>query len=282
MERYPTVAALVEALQAYLQGTAVLQTSSQSPVLARPSRRKWQLLAGVLLAAGGITAAVWGWRAWAGSATSQGGANTPAPAALTGQLEVLLWSATPDGPKQGIRVQDANALPAKAGERVQIRAKLNTPAYVYLVLIDSQGQAVPLAPWNPTNKLAVKHFLPLPANLQPTTEISSPPNTAMGWPLNHKDGLETILLLARRTPLDIDLGPLLANMPAVRLRNPEEVLERGSDTDGPMLNLLDQHRTHRGFDDDAAQIDEPLLELLQRLRPHFDLIRAVRFAHQGK
>jgi hypothetical protein len=100
-----------------------------------------------------------------------------------------------------------------------------------------------------------------------------------GWRLDEKPGLETVLLLARRTPLETDLGPLLTGLPAARLRHTEEVLERGYDADGPVQRLLDQHR---GIDEEAEQIDEPLLQLLQRLRPHFELVRVVRFAHQGQ
>jgi hypothetical protein len=32
---------------------------------------------------------------------------------------------------------------------------------------------------------------------------------------------------------------------------------------------------------EATDIDEPLLALMERLRQHFEMIRAVRFAHQG-
>jgi hypothetical protein len=38
---------------------------------------------------------------------------------------------------------------------------------------------------------------------------------------------------------------------------------------------------NRGPSQDAEEIDDPLLQLMDRLRPHFQGIRAVRFAHQG-
>jgi hypothetical protein len=38
----------------------------------------------------------------------------------------------------------------------------------------------------------------------------------------------------------------------------------------------------RGFQKDLRDIDEPLEHLLGRLLGEFELLRAVRFAHQGK
>jgi hypothetical protein len=37
----------------------------------------------------------------------------------------------------------------------------------------------------------------------------------------------------------------------------------------------------RGGGKAAKHIDDPLLRLMERLRPHFEVIRAVRFAHQA-
>lgn len=101
---------------------------------------------------------------------------------------------------------------------MQIRATLNTPAHVYLVLIDSQGKAVPLYPWNPGTRIDTTRFLPLPS-VPPTATAGSPPGSDKGWSLDRNDGLETVLLLARRTPLEVDLAPLLANVPPTRLRH---------------------------------------------------------------
>ena len=33
---------------------------------------------------------------------------------------------------------------------------------------------------------------------------------------------------------------------------------------------------------EEERIDEPLLQLMERLRPHFELARAVRFAYQAE
>ena len=96
------------------------------------------------------------------------------------------------------------------------------------------------------------------------------------------DGLETVLLLARLTPLppDLNLADLIGQLPPAPLRNPGEFAGRGGDEGQPVdsLNLGE----NRGVEKEAAAIDDPLLGLMQRLREHFEVIRAVRFAHQGR
>jgi hypothetical protein len=43
--------------------------------------------------------------------------------------------------------------------------------------------------------------------------------------------------------------------------------------------ILDRER---GLGKKAQEIDEPLVQLMERLQEDFELIRAVRFAHDGK
>ena len=39
---------------------------------------------------------------------------------------------------------------------------------------------------------------------------------------------------------------------------------------------------HRGIGEKAEEIADPLLQLIERLKPHFEMIRVVRFAYQGE
>ena len=271
-ERYSSIGVLIDALQAYLGGMALPETRSFAPNRAVVSRRRpWRWVVGGV--AGVISLGLLGLAFLRDHPKTE---SAPAAAAtpLTGELEVRLWSDS----KRGQRVQEFGVLPARAGEQMQIQARLNAPAYLYLVLIDSQGNAVPLSPWNAGSRLTARTFFPLPGELQPVAEVRSPPEDGRGWRLDKNAGLETVLLLARRTPLETDLGPLLAGLPPAKLRHAEELLERTYDAQGNLQRPLDQHR---GIGDEAEQIDEPLLHLLQRLRPHFEVIRALRFAHQG-
>jgi hypothetical protein len=52
---------------------------------------------------------------------------------------------------------------------------------------------------------------------------------------------------------------------------------------GPGLNAPRQQEViYRGLDlTESREIDEPVLKVMERLRPHFELIKAVRFAHEG-
>jgi hypothetical protein len=97
-------------------------------------------------------------------------------------------------------------------------------------------------------------------------------------------GLETVLLLARRTPLSssTDLAGLVGPLPPSPLRDVHEFARGGFDEGQP----VDALRTgqHRGIEEEAGKIDEPLLQVMERLRRrgHFDVIKPVRFAYQGE
>ena len=39
---------------------------------------------------------------------------------------------------------------------------------------------------------------------------------------------------------------------------------------------------HRDPEDEAGEIDHPVMRVMARLREHFEVVRAVRFAHQAQ
>jgi serine/threonine-protein kinase len=212
----------------------------------------------------------------------QGGTEPPPmvrPAeALAGDLSVQVWSPTEEGSKHGLRVEEPGALPVANDERVHLHARLNQAAYLYLLWITSQGEVKPLYPWDPP-KLGFAGKLPSP---QLQTEADSPAKLAQGWKVQGPGGLETALLLVRLTPLgaETDLEKVMGRLPATRLRNHREVV---------WLELVPGRAAARRTDvlnrdvnvDEADEIDDPVLKLMERLRPHFELIKAVRFAHLG-
>src|SRR5262249_52418576 len=113
-------------------------------------------------------------------------------------------------------------------------------------------------------------------------ELHSPPELNRGWDVKGESGLETALLLARNKPLpaDLDLKRVVGRLPPAALHDPHEVawLEWGPG----MKAAPQQAGRFRDLDlTGAKEIDEPILKLMEQLRPHFDLIKAVRFAHQG-
>src|SRR5262249_11136074 len=150
------------------------------------------------------------------------------------------------------------------------------------ILLDSRGDVHPLHPWKPE-----RGFRELPPAPRAIQELSLPENTPdKGWELDEHDGLETFLLLVRRTPLpdEDDLASRIGKYPSAPLRHPQEFVVRGAGFDGSNVDR-DLHRglesdvTKRGLNLEAKKIDEPLLQVFERLRPDFELIRAVRFAH---
>ena len=97
-------------------------------------------------------------------------------------------------------------------------------------------------------------------------------------------GLETVLLLAARTPLPagIDLAGLIGKLPPSPLGNPLEFAVRGFDEWQPDETIkIDQNR---GIGDEPVRIDDPLLQLKERLmsQGRFEVIRWVRFAYRGE
>lgn len=199
---------------------------------------------------------------------------SPAAGALSGELIVRIWS--PDESKKGLVVgKDFGVLPTHNGEKVHLEARVNQPAYLYLLWLDSKGNVDPLYPWNRT-------FDKLPAVQELRSDLHSPPELDRGWPMVGPSGLDTALLLIRHTPLaaEVDLREVIGELPAAPLRNPQEVAIRGFDAGQP-VNAIDVG-AFRGLGQEAQKIDEPILQLMERLRPHFESIRAVRFAHEGE
>jgi hypothetical protein len=204
----------------------------------------------------------------------------PAPA-LSGELIVSVWSA--DGvTKRGLKVGEPGSLPVRNGEQLRPEARLNQPAHVYLLWLDSEGVTTPLYPWNAGTRIVHKTLTGAPPELAPQAVVQSPGTPDGGWKVAGKSGLDTILLLARRTPLPADcaLAEMIGPLPPTRAHSLLEWALRGFDRGQEVgfLNLGDD----RGPEEEAVRIDDPLLQLMGRLGEQFEMIRAVRFAHVEK
>jgi hypothetical protein len=86
-------------------------------------------------------------------------------------------------------------------------------------------------------------------------------------------------LLARDTPLppSVDLARLVDTLPPTSCTDLREwqTWKLTRDLSSPHLSPAQ----HRGLKTESRQIDDPLVQLLERLRPLFTLIEAIRFAH---
>jgi serine/threonine protein kinase len=266
-QRYGSAEAMERALLAYLRRPLLLGAA-----------------AALVLCAAILAFVLPGWLARESPPSGGGEVRGNKTVPLTGKLRVRVWSAKGGEDKKGLEIgEDFRALPVHNKERLRIEASLNEPAHAYLLWLDSEGVVFPLYPWNEAG--IRERRLVVPAPRPPTKQVFSPADqpdkSTGGWVMGGKSGLETILLLARRDPLpaDVNLAQLLGKAPLTPLRDPLEFAIRGGDEGQPVGQV---HRgEHRGPEAEVEAIDDPLLQLMGRLRPHFEVIRAVRFAHQG-
>jgi hypothetical protein len=222
-----------------------------------------------LLAGGAVVVARW-----------NGPAQPSGDKPLEGDLTVLNLAVLirPAGAGEPLLVNEPGAVPVRAGASMSLQVNLNQPAYAYLVWI-SNGRVVPLYPWN--NDLLEVTDIDQPPPVRRPTDVLICPMLGTSWPFGKRPGLETVLLLVRRTPLPngTRLGSLLGSLPAGRVRQRGELAVLGMDAEGSVSTLLAQDR---GPEEEARAADEPLRALLVRLHDHFELIRVVRFAHEGE
>jgi serine/threonine-protein kinase len=198
---------------------------------------------------------------------------------LSGDLHVKIWS------KDGKNLWPVDSvtqpvLPVKNGELMRIQVSLTRPAHMYLFWIRPSGEVEALHPWP-----AGAEGVPMPPPLQDVSnKVTSPPldmapQKVGGWEMNGRSGLETVLLLARDAPISetLRLEAILRSLGPAPLHERWEVIVRGQDGDHDVepLALFRRRKVQ------VKEIDDPLLRLMERLRPHVDMVRAVRFAHEG-
>jgi hypothetical protein len=198
------------------------------------------------------------------------------------RAEVTVRIHSPDRPADGAQVgKDAIAVPVREDDQMRVVARLNQPAYVYVLWVDGAGTVLPLYPWN-VDRVVVKTVTAPPPARPALTQLHSPETLSQGWPLDNTPGLETILVLVRREPWPEgrSLAELLGQVVPAPVRERNEVVIRAYRHGQEMPSLaLDDHRGSKG---DAQTIDNQLLQVVQQLKNDFDLIHAVRFAHVAK
>lgn len=255
--------AVADNIQAGPLPPATPESPVQGPHSARRGRLWLWIVALGFLAGGAYVVGRSGYAPWRG--------DPP----LTGELTVVI---RPHDSRETVLLEDPGTVPVRAGSWMTLQVNFNRPMFAYLLRLDPEGKVVPLYPWN-NDRVEIADANEAPPVRRPTKVLLSPATTA-GWPFGPRGGLETVLLLARRTPIgqDVQLGSLLDSMPPTKMRQREEVAVFGLDrgTDG-ISSLLSRNR---GTEEEAQEADKPLLTRLDRLREHFELIRVVRFAHE--
>lgn len=294
-ERYSAASAFADALREWL-GSLTSGVASASPVASGTTwKRRRLLLASTLSICGGTLVALallWVPRAETTSSNAiaesgqsvsrtDAGMNfdqllqqppaklsvTPTtPETLSGKLNITV-SSSPDGrsiTKTRVPATEPGALPVQTGELVRFEVQLNQPAYVYLLWVSPDGTTVPIYPWD--SERFAGWDAPLVANSDRTSDyILCPLNPDEGFEIVEPAGIQTVVLLARRTPLDgnVDLAQVLTGLPSTPMLAMNE-------TPGPLLRGLKTGRTKSTED---PQFDE----LKSRLSPHFEFMRVMSF-----
>lgn len=194
---------------------------------------------------------------------------------LRGLVDVLVWDPQ-DSTRRGITLREPGALPLRANDQIRVRAVLSRAAYIYLLWIDARGQVSPVYPWRPGQ------WDERPPRESPQEAISLPEQLDEGWRIVGDPGMETLLLLARDAPLppEVDLSRLLTGLKSQPMQDESALVEfEGGQV---VTEAQEPDRGPQFFE--AEQIDDPVLKtqqwLVEKLAPHFPLIRAQSFAHR--
>jgi hypothetical protein len=298
-DRYPSAAALADDLGGFLAG-GTTPARPEAPEPTRPDRRRrpWPLAAAaVVLAAGAALALALTPRprgqeppgAIAALATERPSLSSPSTA-LKGSIDIVVYESAVPGPdhfepskvRQGLHLHERQALPLRPNDWIRIEAEMNRPAYLYVVWIDTDGKTTPLWPWEEND------WAKLSAEQTPRDRLTLP-DLVKGeavMPLSGgPPGIESLLLLARETPLTSAensefvqiLARPLARQPLTRVETEFAVwLENGERVThepdrAPILSKA------RPSGDPEVQV-RSVMKQLQSLFPY---TRAVCFGNQG-
>jgi serine/threonine protein kinase len=192
------------------------------------------------------------------------------PRELSGNLTITISSDPQKGPvtKSRLPASEPGALPLRTGELVRFEVRLNQPGFIYLIWVSPDGSVTPLYPWD------AEHFAgwdaPHVAGSERTIDhIVCPVSPNRGFEAVDPVGLQTVVLLARRRPLEqgVDLAQLLSGLPAT----PELAMNT---VRGPILRGVKTGQTKSTQD---GQFDE----LEARVGSHFEFMRVLSFPQEA-
>jgi serine/threonine protein kinase len=263
-DRYVSAEALAEALESYLRRPLLLVVFAL--VVLVPA------------------VAVGAWSRWPSPTPSANSSDViphPAPAstALAGELTVRVrWERDGRKQEQELKAGDSSGLPLRPGEHVRLEARLNQPAYPYILWVDGQGHTSLLYPRNDTK------YGNTPSGGLARATVQSPEALDEWHRMSGPGGLDTVLLLVRRKPLPAgtDLAALVGPLPPSPLRAELAFATRGLDEGQPIEAL--RAGQPRGIAEQADKIDDPVLKLMERLRTQnqFEVVKAAQFAYRGE
>ena len=198
---------------------------------------------------------------------------------LIGTLDVRVWKK--NDTSRALFLHDPGALPLRAGDFMRIEAKMDRPAYLYLVYLDSAGVVSPLFPWKNYEWQA------RPAE-EPRQELQLPEDPVKDFaPLaDSPSGIEAIFLLARATPLtseeNLSLPQHFAGWPRARKGDVLRGMAWLTEQEPPRFSKTeDRGRLELAK---AVESDDPVehtRRLVRSLHALFGDVRAVCYSFQG-
>jgi serine/threonine protein kinase len=305
-DRFASMDEMAAALQRYLSGAPTEPVFPKPPAPSR--RRRMVVLAALLLLTGAVAV---GFAVWHGKQRNSGAGEPPPP--FNGSVDVLVWKkdvgrafhldaaggavgcSTLVWKKdvgRAFHLRDEEALPLTLEDEIAVEVELNRPAYLYVIWINPEGEALPIYPWKKGN------WDQRPAEEKPLDRLRRPDapifwglkqnwsvGAAVGPPINLVkvlSGMETLLLLVREEPwpAGVDLRQLMAGLPKQAMQNPVAAVwfedwqvVHGEPTREP--NVFDERRH-----EDPVMKTQRLLR--ERLGSLCSYSRAVSFANQGR
>lgn len=204
------------------------------------------------------------------------------PPPLTGQIDVVVYRPDQDNKRRPV-VLSPEILPLKpgkgdrsdGGDGVRIKVTVDRPAHLYVIWIDSQGDPQPIYPWKPNrwDVLDTPDQRLTRLDLGPTSDANGEP---AAWPVDGPAGMETLILLARDSPLpaDLDLRKLLPKSLRQTLRDKRSLVW--------FADWQEAIPSERGIASDySLPIDDPLYQMVKSLQncvgPYFTMMRGVSF-----
>ncbi len=192
-------------------------------------------------------------------------------------MNLRVWGQEEASRRRGAPLDDPSTLPLRAGDQFLIEAKMSVPRYQYLVWIDVEGNVSPVFPWKNAN------WSELPEEHRPRAVLRLPSGDASSvWEIPQgPPGMETLLLLARESPLpeSTDLEALLSDLPGVGVEEPRGMMVFENWSLQPM-------KIDRAFSPKVGKLRDPVLELndslKSRLSEHFSYTYSVSFSNLGR
>ena len=267
-QRPGTAAEVADALVAIDHGRPV-------PSPGARGRLWWSIVlaAVVLLFAAGVGI-------WAVTWSTKNPSELPpsAPIVYRGRVDLLI-----ERNNQLVRLNKPGALPLRENDGYVIEGKVDPPAYLYVVWVDPNHDVTPVYPWDPTvDPQKMDPWKTRPAKESPVAEVRVPTPGHVYYAPHAKQGVATIVLFARPTPLDVPhevVRGWFENLPELKLALEDEGAAVWFDDFRKVTD--DDRRGTFGVKEQSDPIAVWQGQLFRALGAHASCQSAVSFARTG-